>query len=289
MKTKAFITSLALLASFGLHGNASATTKLTVDDLVVSGSASDLGSNGIQLTAATAWQSGSAFNTTPVDITHFHASFTYEYIGSTKSGSADGLVFVVKSASSTGSGATGGGMGYYAGSEQNVAYTGISNSVGVEFDNWGNGSTYDDPDSGGNNGLNHIGIDVNGNPNTLQDVYATLPASPAEINGSGTWYGWVDYNGTTMTVTTSQNADKSGATVLAYGTSEKPFLITDYVGSSTGLVGFTAATGTAAQTHVVKSFNYSPNPEPSTYVLMGIGALIAGLVGRRRRVLSAEC
>lgn len=288
MKTKAFITSLALLASFGLYGNAAATTTVTLDDLVVKGSAADLGDDGIRLTSNTAWQSGSAFNTTPVDITHFHANFTYQYTGSTGSGSADGIVFVIKSTSSEGSGATGGAMGYFAGTEQSVTYLGISKSVGVEFDNWGNGNTYDDPDSKGNGGLNHIGIDVNGNPNTLQDVYTSLPPS-TEINGSGTWYGWVDYDGTTMTVTTSQNADKSGATVLTYGDSGHPFLITEYVGSTTGLVGFTSATGTAAQNHVIKSFNYSPNPEPSTYVLMGIGALIAGLVGRRKlAVIGAE-
>ena len=63
--------------------------------------------------------------------------------------------------------------------------------------------------------------------------------------------------------------------------------IQSIVGSSSGLMGFTAATGSNMQTTQLLSFRESaPNPEPSTYVLMSVGAVVA-VIAARRKMLSA--
>ena len=59
------------------------------------------------------------------------------------------------------------------------------------------------------------------------------------------------------------------------------------LGSSSALMGFTASTGGVTQTTRLLSFSESaPNPEPSTYVLMSVGAIIIGIAARRKKLIA---
>jgi hypothetical protein len=266
---KTVLASIALLTSLGLCNNAKAITVLNYEDfsttsgLVLNGTAHTTG-NVLRLTDAQAWSMGSAFSTTPVNVTNFSANFKFQYTGTGHEyGSADGIVFVIKNAAS-GTGIDGGAMGYL----------GIPKSVGVEFDNWYN-PEYGDP------GFlhNHIGINSNGSVNSIaiKDIY------PTEFNGTGVWYAWVDYNGTTMSVSANNTGVKPATAMLSQIVN-----IPALVGSTNGLVGFTAATGAAMQNHDILSLNYSTNsmqpvPEPSAVMLTGIGgALVAAKLRKKR-------
>ena len=140
--------------------------------LQVNGSASVgyMGSQ-LQLTPSSPSQGGSAFTTNAISLgnngsfsTHFQFQLSNSGgIGDEDGAGADGIVFVVQTVSNN-VGAAGGGIGY----------SGIPNSIGIEFDTFDNGEI-----SG-----NHVGVDENGG---LQDFskYGTNP--PASITGkSGT-------------------------------------------------------------------------------------------------------
>ena len=258
---KRLLASLILLVSVGSYGNAMAVVDLNYTDfsttagLNLSGTAhtavNSNGQNVLRLTDAVNNSTGTAFSSTAVNVSNFSSAFQYQFSGG--NGSADGIAFVIKNPASV-TGANGGGMGYL----------GTPNSFAVEFDSWYN-SEYKDPTTG----ANHIGIDVNGSVNSIK----TVDISP-NFNGSGKWYAWVDYSNGILSVSTNQTGEKPGTAMLS-----KVVNLSETVGSSDALVGFTAATGGANQNHDILSYqqisNPAPVPEPSTYVLMGIGGLLA--------------
>jgi hypothetical protein len=257
---KRFLASLVLLAGLGSYGNAMAVVDLTTTDLNLTGTAHTVG-NVIRLTDATDWSTGTAFSTKAVNDSNFSAAFQYQFSGGV--GFADGIAFVIKNADSV-TGANGGGMGYL----------GTPKSVAVEFDTWYNKEN-SDPESQSN----HIGIDINGSVNSV----STLDISP-RFNGSGTWYGWVDYSGGILSVSTNRTGVKPEAAMLT-----RAIDIPNIVGSSNALVGFTAATGTKYQNQDISAFQYSSNPapvpEPSTYALMGIGGILVAARLRKSRLI----
>ncbi|NTU54097.1 MAG: PEP-CTERM sorting domain-containing protein [Chlorobiaceae bacterium] len=255
---------LLLLLSLGSTRNALATT-LTINDLATTGQNEVISSGVLTLTPNTDWQTGAAFSA-PVNISSFTATFSFQFSGTyPETGSADGIVFVVQNPAEVKIGTRdpeGGGMGYFD----------ITESIGIEFDNWPN-NDHDDPVA------NHIGIDLNG----IADSYDTLSLTTAtngatDFNNGNTgspriWYAWVDYDGTTLSVSTNTSGDKPLTPQLA-----KAIDLTSsaYVNSTTGLIGFTGATGWASQEHKVLSLNYETNPvpEPSSMALLGIGGLL---------------
>jgi hypothetical protein len=271
-KAQSYLQTILLCLCLSVHAYADELNYndfSTTDGLVLDGDAYKTGSI-IRLTDAEAWSMGSAFSADPLTIETFNAHFTFQFTGyGHEYGSADGIVFVIKSAYS-GDGFNGGSMGY----------RGIENSIGVEFDNWYN-PEYGDPA----HLHNHIAFDTNGSVNSIaiKDLY------PAEFNGTGTWHAWVDYNGMTLSASVNRSGIKPAVPMLS-----AIIDIPNIVGSAEGIVGFTAATGAAYQNHDLLSLYYAPIetggfgeepvPEPSTLLLTGVGLSLAAWQRKKNRV-----
>jgi hypothetical protein len=277
MKHKLYV-SVMLLACLGATSQAQADSLLTIHDITpTSGSSASIVSDGIlQLTdnslSNRTYQIGSAYSSSAVDISSFSASFSFQFSGGNpnwNNKSADGIVFVIKNTASRSSGGPGGGLGYASNVENGITYTGIENSIGIEFDNWTN-SSFNDPT--GN--VSHIGINKNGNARSL----TTLNISPA-YNGNGPWYAWVDYNGADLSVSVSTTNSKPGTPMLTYNIGS----LESIIGSPAAVIGFTGSTGLATQTEQVLSLDYQNSveavPEPGTLTLLGTIGVIA--IGRR--------
>ena len=121
-------------------------------------------------------------------------------------------------------------------------------SVGVEFDNWNNGSC------DGNND-NHAGIDIAGN--TCSVVRAdTLPAV---LDSGSIFHAWVDYNGSTDTleVRLALNDTRPIAALMSYNVD-----LVSVLGTTDAFVGFTSGTGAATADHDIRRwvFNSTYNP-----------------------------
>jgi hypothetical protein len=283
---KQLLATLIMLGCSGITSQAYAVPVLntiTLDDIAPTpgSSATKLPDGVLQLTdnslSDPEYQIGSAYSTSPVGIETFNATFSFQYSGTYPAhGSADGIVFVIKNPASATSGGDGGGLGYGTITTGNGSYTGIPNSVGIEFDNWYNPEV-GDPSS------NHIGINVNGSVVSQ----GTVDISP-EFNGSGPWYAWVDYDGSLLSVSVNQTNLKPDSAMLSYNIGN----IQSVIDSPAATVGFTGSTGWATQTQQVLSFDYNDPPravpEPGTVTLLGIGGALVSIWTRRKRLAISD-
>lgn len=251
------------LSAFQQNGSTAAIADPTVDSL---------GRNVLRLTNALS-QGGSAFLTNAISLANkasFSTAFQFRItdpagISDGDGQGADGIVFVVQTVSNT-AGGIGGGIGY----------TGIQNSLGVEFDTYDNGGGLNDPNG------NHVGIDIGGSFNGPTSII------PTRMNNGSDWYAWVDYDGNAQTVevrVSTTNSRPSAATVT------RSVDLVNVLGQTDAFIGFTSGTGAASGFHDIVSWTFIDDfkpiddggdvPEPAGLALLG-GLALAGIATRRK-------
>lgn len=234
-KTYQWYYTLIVLATCLISGVLSAQNTFQLNG---NGGQADLGNNCYRLTQATNQQYGSAWWRKKADLNQdFDLSANLNF-GTVDGNGADGIVFAFQNVC-TSSGGGGGGIGIF----------GVSPSVFVEFDTYGN-SNYADPS------YDHVGIQKNGDPthnsaNTLAAPVGILAGNPNVENGQ-------DYL-VRMLWTRSDSTLK----VFVNGN-----LRTSYTGNIINSVfngnayvywGFTAATGGYNNQHTVCVTNFPSN------------------------------
>jgi hypothetical protein len=273
MNTSQLLKTLITASAVALaHAHASTITFgdfSSVTGLTLNGDAAQAG-NVLRLTPALDYQSGSAFSTTTLalsSLNSFSTRFQFRITGSGGIGDengagADGLVFVVQTVSNN-VGGSGGGIGYQ----------GITPSVGIEFDTYNNGG-WDD-----NNG-NHVGIDLNGNINSVVQT-GVLP----RFNDGNIWTAWVDYDGSTndLEVRVNQSGVRAASADLDYTVN-----LATLLGTPNAYVGFTSGTGAAWGNHDILNWQFESNyapigsvPDTASTILLNLAGLVA-LVALRR-------
>ena len=254
-----------------------------ISGLQLNGSAAQSGSV-LRVTPATTGQSGSVFSTSAISLASdvsFSSAFRFKIgasggICDADGCGADGLVFAVQTVSNT-AGGSGGGIGY----------SGLSNSVGIEFDTWNNGS-WDDYNG------NHVGINLNGNINSsVQANLGTGPGNVDRMNNGAIWSAWVDYDGAAdsleVRIAQGESALRPLDALLSYGVD-----LTTVLGTTDAFVGFTSGTGSAYGNHDVLAWQFNSTfdpieeigdvPEPGTLFLLGLGLTGMGLRRRKQGV-----
>jgi hypothetical protein len=239
--------SPAITATFTINPNATTINFgmgfSTLGCMKLNGS-TDLDDSRLQLTNGEQNEAGSAFCTTPVNITNFTTDFTFQL----SDAMADGITFAVQNSAAGASalGPTGGGLGY--GPDTPGGTPGISNSVAVKFDLYSNDGEGDDS----------TGLYTNGASPTTPATDMT--ASGVILNNGDTMAVHITYNGSILAMSiTDLSLNKTFKTSW-------PINIPQTIGSNTAFVGFTGGTGglTASQKIETWTFAYTP---PSQWVI----------------------
>jgi VWFA-related protein len=200
----------------------------------------------LRLTTNVRCQTGSAFFRNPISFQNplplqddgsFSTAFEFQIshaagLGDSDGSGADGLVFIIQSKGNTALGASGGYLGY----------SGITPSVGIEFDTYANGSV--DGSSG-----NHIGINVNGSIASVALVNYT-----SRFNNGMAWFAWIDYDSSThaLEVRVSPTNVKPEMPDLSYQLD-----LLQILGGTNAHIGFTSATGNGYEIHDIRRWRFS--------------------------------
>lgn len=234
------------------------------NNLTLNGDAQVVG-NVLRLTDSADYRTGSVFSTSLIDLNagSFSSEFSFNF-NNQRGGGADGIVFTLQSVSNQ-VGSTGGGIGY----------ENIPNSIGIEFDNWNNGSSDGFSDS-------HIGLNLNGSISSIQTVTTSSLGLGNLDTASTIWYAWVNYNNVAqqLDVFFSDQDVLPSTSALSYTGDLAALLGTNQV-----YAGFTSATGGAYANHDLLSWEFSdtasgtssfsvPAPATGTLLLTGLFLLV---------------
>jgi hypothetical protein len=269
-------------SSAGLTLIGSAATANTADGAV------------LRMTPAAGDLSGAAYSTAPITLGSndiFSTTFKFRFTSPGGIDPADGITFVL-AANPTGLGGLGVGMGY----------SGVANSVAIEFDTYNNAG-YGLGDNDGNSS-NHVSIDTGGNLTNanLVNVYGNAScgfpggtpgqnsyATPGCMSNGDVWTATVGYDGSQLSLTLQ---DGSSAPDVIY--TDVPLDIAAQLGTNQAYVGFTSGTGAGWENHDLLSWDFAnttqlappipgvPEPGQTAMMLLGIGLLAAW--ARRRGV-----
>ncbi len=194
----------------------------------------------LQLTDGVGWQSGSSFFVTPVNVQSFTTTFAFQLspIGTTQM--ADGFTFTVQNVGPFALGSRGGGLGYGAEPIEGTYNSRIDRSVAVKFD------TFDDVGEGDDS----IGVFTNGSSPTVPAD--TLPG--ADLHSGHVFAAQITYDGMNLSVTlTDQSVPAPDPTFTKSYSIDIPATI----GSTTGYVGFTGATGGFSSVQEILTWTFS--------------------------------
>jgi gliding motility-associated-like protein len=216
----------------------------------LNGSAASLGSDCYKLNNAIAFSSGSMWNLDQIDLNNDFVFDIEVYLGCNDGNGADGMVFGLQTVSTT-VGSSGGGLGF----------SGISPSIGVEFDTYQN-SDWGDPS------FDHVAIVKNGVLNhtiTANTLAGPIQASPTSINIENCAY---------HTVTITWNATAHELKVYwecqLRLTLTQDIMNTIFGGDNMVYWGVTASTGSLINEHRV-CFNEITFSDPQADVALCLG------------------
>ena len=182
-------------------------------------------------------QAGSAFTTTPVDITNFSTQFTFQSLPVNDPGNDDiGITFTLQGTGPTALGDNNIYLGAYP----------IANSVSVEF-NIG-APVFDGGYGNSGNSTNWISDDSNGNEVANS---GSQWLSSINLNDADPFTVTMTYDGTTLQMTILDTI--TNATATQSYTMDIPALI----GSSSAYIGFTGSTGSFAAEQSILSWQYT--------------------------------
>jgi hypothetical protein len=195
------------------------------DAMQFNGSGS-LSGNLLQLTDGGAYEAGSVFYGSPVNVQKFTTDFTFKLTNA----AADGFTFTMQNAGPNALGPDGGALGY----------EGIGQSVAIKFDLYN--------DSG--EGANSTGLYINGVAPTVPSI--SLPVSGINLHSGDLVDAHITYDGTTLNLTLTD--------LVTMATFTQPFTINipGTVGGNTAYLGFTGSTGKATSIQQILSWSYEP-------------------------------
>ncbi len=219
-----------------------------VSDFVLNGAALAEGDSCFLLTPDAGWNWGTVWYKKYIDLNE-NFDFNFKVFLGDNDGGADGIAFVLQP-TSTGSGNSGGGLGYQ----------GINPSVAIEYDTWQNGD-YGDPS------YDHIAIHKNGIITTEGLVAGPVQAHPTNPDiEDGQWH------------TTRITWNAAAKTLIVYFDSTERVTYTNDIisnifnGNSRVYWGFTGATGGASnlQKFCIDSTSFEEYKEVQTILFDSI-------------------
>lgn len=195
----------------------------------------------LRLTPSMAGRAGSVFTKERILLDNSKSFSTYFAFEISQPGGpwangrgADGFTFTIQTESNT-AGTGGSGLGFQ----------GINPGLAIEFDTFGGGSDISD---------NHIGIDINGNIESIAQKH-----SPFELTGGETLHTWIDYNGEAdmLEIRLSDSNKRPDEVFLS-----KEIDLENILDMNEVFAGFTAGTGGNYQNHDILKWYFESKYDP---------------------------
>jgi hypothetical protein len=194
----------------------------------------------LRLTSGLVWQAGSVFFVTPVNVQSFTTTFEFQLspVGALRM--ADGITFTVQDAGPYALGSRGGGIGFGAEPIEGTYKSRIDRSVAVKFD------TFDDVGEGDDS----IGVFTDGSsPTVPADL---LPV--VDLHSGHVFAAQITYDGVNLSITIT---DRSVPAPSPTFTTSYRIDVPATIGSTTGYVGFTGATGGCTSVQEILTWTFS--------------------------------